>query len=109
RCLGLRLVFGLWVGLRFGFCAGFAILCLVLLGCAAALEVGGVPAAAFQLKAGCAKQLGIGALAAGRALRQRRLGDLLQVLLLVAAMAAAIFVNRHDRIISLSPEVKMAA
>src|SRR5687767_5233780 len=88
--LGLRLSLGLrlFFGLLFSGLAGLV------------LEVGRVPAAAFELKAGGAEKLLERGLAADRAVRERRLARPLQKLLLVAAGLAAIFIDRHAAIIS---------
>src|SRR5207249_4327361 len=79
------------VGLGFGLGFGFRLVFLL----AAALEIGGVPTAALKLEAGRAEQLLVGRLAARRAGDKQRLGDLLQVLVLMAARLAAVFVDRH--------------
>src|SRR5262245_13081253 len=99
RFLLVDLGFGLCFGLAFGL--GFALEVGLLFGrlLARALEVGRVPAAPLQLKAGCTQQLLISLLPALRALRQRFLGDLLQVLFLVTAGSAAVFINRHTAIL----------
>src|SRR5882672_5354484 len=86
--LGVRLGFGLGIGLRVLLGVGG------LLG-AAALEVGGIPARAFQLETRRAQLLAVFGLAACGADGERRIGHLLQVLVLVAADRATVFVDRH--------------
>src|SRR5581483_2237857 len=97
--LGLRLGIRLRrVGLRlFGVRGVLGVLGVLALRRLRALvaEVGRVPAAALQLETGRAQQLLVGSLAAARADRERRLRDLLQVLFLVLALEAAVFVDRH--------------
>src|SRR6266446_10585852 len=85
--LGFRLGFrvGLGFDLRFGLLFGRF------------LEVRGVPAGALQLEARRAEQLLEGRFAAGRALAERRLRSLLQELFLVAALLAAVLVDRHGQ------------
>src|SRR5260221_12706790 len=56
------------------------------------------------METGGAKLLLVGLLAARRALAERPLGHLLQVVLLVTAGRAAVFIDRHDAIISLISE-----
>src|SRR6476620_5324836 len=92
---------GIGFGFRLRLVVGLFLLGLFLrrLG-ALVLEVGGVPAATLQLEARRAQKLLEGRLAAYRALGERRLGDPLQELFLVAAGLAAIFVDRHAVIIS---------
>src|SRR5437016_2294477 len=97
RLLRLGFRFGLGFGLGFGLCfgLGFGLGRLLLRGF---LEVRGVPARAFQLEAGRTEQLLKRRFAAGRALGEGRLGDLLQELFLVATLLAAVFVDRHGQI-----------
>src|SRR5262249_34288312 len=95
--LGFRLGFGLALALRFGLQVGLLLRRLL----AGGLEVRRVPAASFELEAGGAQLLLIGLLPARRAFRERLLRDLLQVLFLVPARLAAVFVDRHAAIISL--------
>src|SRR5689334_960994 len=86
--LGVRLA----VGLRLGGLLGlFGFVGLLL---RSALEVGGVPARALELEAGGAQLLAVARLAAGGAHGKRRLGHLLQVLVLVAAGLATVLVDR---------------
>src|SRR5262249_22062163 len=66
-----------------------------------ALEVSRIPAGAFQLKAGRRNLLLILLLAARGAFGERLFAHLLQMLFLVPAGRALVFVNRHVRIISL--------
>src|SRR5262245_43811637 len=91
--LGFGFLLRLGFGLRLCLLVGFLVRWLGRL----VLEVGGVPAAALQLKAGGAEKLVKGRLAANRAFGERRLAHSLQKLLLVAAGFAAIFVARHVR------------
>src|SRR4051812_31805380 len=88
---GFLLGFGVGLGVRLGLRLVFGLLFRRLR--ALVLEIGGVPAAAFQLEAGGAEELVEGRLAAHRALGERRLAHPLQKLLLVAAGLAAIFVD----------------
>src|SRR5258707_1384146 len=99
RCgLGVRFRlafrFGFRLALRFGFrrALGRGGLLGRLL---AALEIGGIPAAAIQLEARGAQLLAELRAAAGRALRDRPLRDFLEEILLVPALSAAVLVNRH--------------
>src|SRR5437867_545627 len=96
--LGLRLglLFGFRFSLGFSLVVGFLLRGLRSL----VLEVGRVPAAAFQLKARGAEKFMEGRLAAHRALGELRLAHLLQKLFLVTAGFAAIFIDRHAAIIS---------
>src|SRR6185503_2813992 len=64
-------------------------------GLRAALEVGGVPAAALQLEARRRHHLGEGGLAATGAHRDRRVAHFLQEFLLVAAIGAPVLVDGH--------------
>src|SRR4051812_39559074 len=99
RGLGFGFLFRLRLGLRFGlrvrFGVGLGVRLLVggLLG--AALEIGGVPAGASQLKPGGRELLLVLALAASRTNGERRIRDLLEVLVLVSTGRAAVFVDRH--------------
>src|SRR5882762_1458214 len=97
RLLRLGFRFGFRFAFRFGFRfgLGFDLRFGLLFG--RFLEVRGVPAGAFQLKAGRAEQLQEGRFAAGRALGERRLRGLLQELFLVATLLAAVFVDRHGQ------------
>src|SRR5438132_3675386 len=92
----LRLGFRL--GLRFGLRFGLGLELRFGLLFSRFLEVRGVPAGAFQLEAGRTEQLLKRRFAAGRALGEGRLGDLLQELFLVATLLAAVFVDRHGQI-----------
>src|SRR5512146_444461 len=75
---------------------GLAVLAVGLLGrLARALEIGGVPAAALELKADRGDQLGERPRLALGTVRQRRLGELLQHFQFMAAGAAAVFIDRH--------------
>src|SRR5438309_7648402 len=78
RLLRLGFRFSFRFGFRFGL--GFDLRCGLLFG--RFLEVRGVPAGARHLEAGRAEQLLILLLSAGRAFGERRLGGVLQVLLL---------------------------
>src|SRR5690606_905864 len=64
---------------------------------AAVAEVGDIPARALELEAGGRDLLGEGGFAAFGADRQRRIGKLLQYVLGMAAGAAFVSVDRHDR------------
>src|SRR5581483_9395961 len=76
------------IGLALGFAVGLA---------AGALEVGRIPAASFQLKAGGGYLFGELVRATRGARGQHGIGKLLQRFELVAAGRADIFVDRHDR------------
>src|SRR5438046_5378892 len=82
--LGFGFRFGLRVGLGFGLGLGLRVRLLVGSFLPAALEVRRVPAGALQLKARRAQLLAVFGLAARRADGERRIGHLLQVLVLVA-------------------------
>jgi hypothetical protein len=77
----------------FGFGAGTA-----RAAATAALEVGGVPAAALQLETGSGNLLKVGFCTAGRTGGERGIAHLLKVVFLMAASAAAILVDRHDEL-----------
>src|SRR3990167_3597673 len=64
----------------------------------AALEIAGVPAIALELEAGGGKLLGERLLAAFGASGERSVADFAHDFRVVAATAAAVFVNRHLKI-----------
>src|SRR4249920_776353 len=98
--LGFGLLLGLGVAFRLRLVVGLLVLGLLVLGLflrrlgALVLEVGGVPAAALQLKPCGAQKLLESRLAAHRAFGERRFCYPLQKLFLVTAGLAAIFVDR---------------
>ena len=64
-------------------------------GAVAAVEIGGIPAGAFELETGGGHRFGIGFLTAGGAGGQRFVAQFLQVVFLKAAMGTVVFVNWH--------------
>src|SRR5438128_10961025 len=93
--LGFGFGFGLRVGLRFGLAIRLRVGLRIGGFFCPALEIGRVPTRTLQLKARRAQLLAVVGLAARRANRERRVRHLLQVLVLVAADRAAVFVDRQ--------------
>src|SRR5258707_9968616 len=94
---GLGFGFRFRLGVRLGFrlrLGGLGIFLGVGGLLATAFEIGGVPAGAFQLEARRAQLLAVFGLAAHRTDRQH-VRHLLQVLIVMAAGVATVFVNRH--------------